>query len=217
VRQVPAPADTGPAVAAPPRPVVEPVKLAGSSWYWIGTMTPAGVITPTDPGLYNLEFLDGGQLAAQMDCRHGTATWRQTGQSRLQVGTIAGASGACPPGSEATRFARQLQSVRSANLVGGVLELETPDGTMALSRDPDWRLRSFECTPGTPIVVVFGTGQALVRWNGNLWSLKRQQTGAGNRYGAGNVLLFSDGPQASLVVDGRQVAGPCVAKRLAAG
>jgi heat shock protein HslJ len=213
-RTVP-PAAPEPSVPAAPRPAVEQVKLAGSSWYWLGTITPAGVITPTDPGGYNVEFLDGGQLAAQMDCNRGTASWKQSAR-RLQIGPVAGTRAACAPGSESARFARQLQTVRGAGVVGGVLELETPEGTMTLARDPDWRLRSFECGAVAPVVVVFGREQALVRWDGNLWALKQQPTGAGVRYGAGNVLLFTKGPEATLVVEGQQVAGPCVAKRLAA-
>ncbi|MFZ4760323.1 MAG: hypothetical protein ACOYLX_19330, partial [Burkholderiaceae bacterium] len=63
----------GPAPA--PAPVAVPApKLAGSSWYWLGTLTPAGLVAPADPGAFNLEFLDGGQLAAQLDCNTGGAS-----------------------------------------------------------------------------------------------------------------------------------------------
>ncbi|HYF60447.1 MAG TPA: MliC family protein [Burkholderiaceae bacterium] len=201
---------TGPVV---PPPAAGVPRLAGSSWYWIGTATPAGLVTPADPGQFNLEFLDGGQLAAQLDCNRGTATWRQDGGS-LRIGPVAGARRACAGGSEAERFSRQLALVRGARTANGLLELDLGEtGTMTLARDPDARLRSFDCPDGSAVWVAFVRDLALVRYRGASWQLKQQSTASGPRYAAGNAVLFSKGNDATLIDGGRQLAGPCTWRR----
>lgn len=191
-----------------------PPKLAGSSWYWLGTLTPAGMVAPADPGAFNIEFLDGGQLAAQLDCNTGGASWKQSGTT-LAIGPVRSTRKACPLVSEADRFGQQLALVRSAKLSNGLLDLSLGEaGAMVMARDPDWRLRSFDCPNGVaPLVVAFARDQAVVRWRGESWQMKAQTTASGVRYDAGNTILFSKGNEASLLNKGRQVAGPCVARR----
>jgi heat shock protein HslJ len=203
-----------PGPAALPVPETSAPRLAGSSWYWLGSVTPMTTFAPSDPGSYNVEFLDGGQAALQLDCNRGTASWKQSG-NRLEVGPVAGTRKMCAAGSDGERFGRQLQSARSARVVQGLLEVELAgdSGTMTLARDPDARLRSFECSGVAPIVVAFGRSDAVVRWQGSAWTLKQQVTASGTRYGADSVILFSKGNEATLLRDGKQVAGPCVARR----
>lgn len=203
------PAEPRPAV---PRALATSGGLAGSSWYWLGTLTPNGAITPADPGNYTLEFLEGGSLAIQLDCNRGTASWLQTG-SRLSIGKIASTRMACPAGSEGQRLARHLQAVNAAQRLDGVLELSGAQGSLILSRDPDWRLASYDCRSGQSIVVVFSQDRALVRWGGAQYPMTRLP-GNIERYSSPGASLFRYGPEATLVVDGRQVAGPCPAKRL---
>jgi len=208
------PSQPVPDSAPAPAPAPPPPKLAGSSWYWLGTLTAAGLVAPADPGAFNIEFLDGGQLAAQLDCNSGGASWTQSG-SALTIGPVRGTRKACPRASEADRFGRQLAMVRAAKLGSGLLELSLGDaGSMVMARDPDWRLRSFDCPNGVaPLLVAFGRDQAVLRWRGEAWQMKQQPTASGLRYGAGNAILFSKGNEASLLNEGRQVAGPCVARR----
>jgi heat shock protein HslJ len=203
---------TAPSTPAPaPAPAA---RLAGSSWYWIGTSTPAGVVAPADPAAFNLEFLEGGQLAVQLDCNTGGATWSQSGSAALSIGPLKSTRKACPAASGADRFARQLALVRSAQLSMGLLELSLGDaGTMVMARDPDWRLRSFDCPRGGPLLVAFGREHAAVRWSGRSWSMRAQSTGTGVRYATAHAILFSQGNDASLVEHGRQLAGPCSARR----
>lgn len=203
----PAPGPLPPAAAAAPR-------LAGSSWYWLGTATPAGLVTPADPGAFNLEFLDGEQLAIQLDCNSGGATWRQSGPA-MTIGPVRSTRKACPVPSEADRFGRQLPLVRGARLSQGLLELDLGEaGTMVLARDPDWRLRGFDCPNGAaPLRVAFGREHAVVRWREASWRMTRQAAASGVRYASDTAILFSRGNEASLVSEGRQVAGPCVARR----
>jgi membrane-bound inhibitor of C-type lysozyme len=122
---------------------------------------------------------------------------------------------ACPLASEADRFGRQLPLVRAAKLGNGLLELSLGEaGAMVMARDPDWRLRSFDCPNGVaPLLVAFGRDQAVLRWRGEAWQMKQQTSASGTRYNAGNAILFSKGNEASLVNEGKQVAGPCVARR----
>ena len=208
----PVPEPGRPPVATPPPAPAAP-KLAGSSWYWLGTMTPAGLATPSDPGRYNLEFLDGGQLAVQVACNKGSATWRQSGRN-LTIGPLALSRTLCPGGSDAERFSRQLALVRTATQSTEMLDVGLGDaGTMLLSRDPDWRLRNYDCPNGAPLLVAFGRDQVVARWRSDTWRLQQQVTASGVRYAAGNTILFSRGNDASLVHEGRQVAGPCTARR----
>jgi heat shock protein HslJ len=194
--------------AAPPPP-----KLAGSSWYWLGTVTPAGVVAPNDPGGFNLEFLDGGQVAAQLDCNRGGASWSQDGNG-LRFGPLKSTRAACATASEADRFGRQLALVRSVRNDMGLLELELGEaGTMVFSRDPDWRLRGFDCPSGPPVVAAFGRDQAVVRWNGRSWQMRSQPAASGARYGTGNAILFTKGNELSLLNEGKQLAGPCTSRR----
>jgi heat shock protein HslJ len=190
-----------------------PVRLAGSSWYWLGTVTAAGIVVPRDPGDFNLEFLDGGQMAAQVDCNRGGATWKQDGRA-LKIGPLSSTRAMCAAGSEAERFGRQLALVRGAQVSTGLLEFDLGEaGAMLFARDPDWRLRNFDCPNGSPVLVAFGREQAIVRWRGEAWDMKQQVGASGSRYGSGNAILFSKGNEATLVNAGRQVAGPCIAKR----
>lgn len=198
----------------PPTMMSTPPKLAGSSWYWLGTMTPAGLVGPLDPGAFNLEFLDGGQLAVQLDCNAGGATWQQSGRT-LTLGPVRSTRKACPAASEAERFGRQLPLVRSAVLSMGLLQLSLGDaGTMVMARDPDWKLRSYDCPNGAPsMLVALGRDQAVVRWRDESWQMKPQTTASGVRYASDTAILFSRGNEASLVSQGKQVAGPCIARR----
>jgi hypothetical protein len=198
----------------PPTTMPAPPKLAGSSWYWLGTLTPAGLVAPADPGAFNLEVLDGGQLAVQLDCNSGGASWQQSGRT-LSIGPVKSTRKACPVASEADRFGRQLALVRGAQQSMGLLELGLGDaGTMVMARDPDWKLRSFDCPNGAPpVLVAFGRDQAIVRWRDEAWRMKQQSTASGARYAAETAILFSKGNEASLVSQGKQVAGPCVARR----
>lgn len=215
-----APQGPGPQGAAvptpppPPAPSAPPPKLAGSSWYWLGTTTPAGLVAPTDPGAFNLEFLDGGQVAAQLDCNTGGANWTQAGGA-LSIGPLRTTRKACPNASEADRFGQQLALVRGARLSMGLLELSLGEaGQMVMARDPDWKLRVFDCPNGVaPLLVAFGRDQAVLRWRGTGWQMRQQPTGTGVRYASGNAILFSKGNEASLVSEGKQVAGPCVSRR----
>jgi len=215
----------GCAVDAPRGPVAEPApqarpgapssvpRLSGSSWYWIGTATPAGLFAPRDPGAFNLEFLDGGQLAVQLDCNTGSASWQQSGRS-LSLGALRATRKACPTLSESDRFSRQLALVRGAQTAGPFLELLLGDaGTLMLARDPDWRLRQFDCVGGGAFLAAFGRDEAVVRWSGRFWNLKRQPSASGARYGAGTMILFNRGDEASLLNEGKQVAGPCSSRR----
>ncbi len=210
----PGPGPLPPTTIPPATTMPAPPKLVGSSWYWLGTLTPAGLVTPADPGAFNVEFLDGGQLAVQLDCNTGGASWQQSGRA-LTIGAVKSTRKACPNPSEAERFGRQLPLVRGARQSMGLLELALGEaGTMLLARDPGWRLRGFDCPNGVaPLLVAFGRDQAVVRWRDDAWRMAQQATASGVRYASDGAILFSKGNEASLVSQGRQVAGPCVARR----
>jgi membrane-bound inhibitor of C-type lysozyme len=58
-----------------------------------------------------------------------------------------------------------------------------------------------------------GRGQAVVRLRADAWTLTQQSVGSGQRYAEANAILIIRGPDANLIVDGKQIAGPCSTRR----
>jgi membrane-bound inhibitor of C-type lysozyme len=61
--------------------------------------------------------------------------------------------------------------------------------------------------------VAVGGGQAVVRLRTDSWLLAQQAAGSGQRYTQGNAILIIRGPDANLIVGGKQIAGPCSTRR----
>jgi membrane-bound inhibitor of C-type lysozyme len=53
----------------------------------------------------------------------------------------------------------------------------------------------------------------VVRLRKDSWLLAQQTAGAGQRYTQGNAILIVRGPDANLIVGGKQIAGPCSTRR----
>ena len=98
--------------------------LAGTSWQLVkfqgGDDT---TLTPDDRAKYTIEFADGGQLTARIDCNHGRGTWKSTGPSQIEFGPLALTRAQCPAGSLHDQIVRQWGNIRSYVIRDGHLFL----------------------------------------------------------------------------------------------
>lgn len=118
---------SAPASAAP---------LAGTSWQLVGFQGSDGTtLTPDDRAKYTIEFGDGGQLTARVDCNRGRGTWKSSGSSQLQFGPLALTRAKCPPGSLHDHIVKQWSYIRS---------YVTKDGHLFLSLMADGGIYEFE-------------------------------------------------------------------------
>jgi len=88
--------------------------LEGTSWQLVkfqgGDET---ILTPDDRSKYTIEFGDGGQLTARVDCNRGRGTWKSSGPNHLEFGPLALTRAQCPPGSLHDHIVKQWPYVRS--------------------------------------------------------------------------------------------------------
>ena len=117
--QTPPPAAGGkPSNSTPSSP------LAGTSWQLVKFQSMDDTtLTPKDGTNYTIEFADGGQLIARVDCNRGRGTWKSPGPSQLEFGPLALTRAQCPPGSMHDQIARNWEFIRSYVIRDGHLFL----------------------------------------------------------------------------------------------
>jgi len=117
---------------APPHEAAPPASasLAGTKWELVQfqSMDDAiGTIKPTNPSVYTMELLPGGQLAMQLDCNRATGRWESQPASPEDghISFIAPAMtrAFCGEKSMDTRIARDLEFVTTYRLIGDTLNL----------------------------------------------------------------------------------------------
>src|SRR5262249_34976872 len=113
--QVPRPpASTGPAVQ-PTRPEVTPgtpERLTETTWRWIRSeYSDDSVTTVVNPNNYTVTFRPDGSLSIRADCNQILGTYVATSSSQLTLRLGPSTLVACPPGSQADTFTRELMSV----------------------------------------------------------------------------------------------------------
>lgn len=107
--------------------------VVGRTWQWESTRTGSETTIPPVPEQYTIQLGDGGKVVARLDCNHGGGTYQIT-DGQITFGPMATTRMACPPGSLADRFAKELREVRSFYVESNDLYLEIPGGgTMRFS------------------------------------------------------------------------------------
>jgi heat shock protein HslJ len=97
--------------------------LIGPTWQWIETVYgDSSIEVAADPSRYLLFFDETGRVSVQLDCNGGGAEYIADGSSLL-FGAIASTLMACPEGSQATTFAKDLAEVYSFVIEDGHLYL----------------------------------------------------------------------------------------------
>lgn len=107
--------------------------LTGSEWQ-LAAIDTSGSTTTLTPALqrrHTIAFLDGGELALQLDCNRGRSTWSagqpSSGAGTIAIGPVAGTRMACPAPSFGNDLARLAEAERFiTTLDGRQLVIETP-------------------------------------------------------------------------------------------
>ena len=81
------------------------------------------VLTPSGDAVYSIAFQADGTLHARIDCNRGTATWKSSGPSMLELGPLGLTRAMCPEGSLHDQIVRQWPYVRSYVLRDGHLHV----------------------------------------------------------------------------------------------
>jgi para-nitrobenzyl esterase len=100
--------------------------LQGVVWEWQEFAgSDDSIVRPDDPERYTVEFLPDGKLALQVDCNRGFGSYTVDGP---QIDLVMGGTTrmACPPGSLADRFLRDLEDASSHVFREGRLYLALP-------------------------------------------------------------------------------------------
>jgi len=169
-------------IVAQPVPVPAPVQIprqdagfdpAELTWQWLRTeYGDDSVVSAPDPTRYTLVLRRNGTYAVRADCNQVVGNFmRQGSQLTLQPGVSTLV--ACPPGSEAPRFVRDLESVATFVFSDDtlVMNLRADAGNMVFEQvtrrsltDNAWRVQSYNngqggiTTPvqGTTLTATFG-------------------------------------------------------------
>ncbi len=108
--------------------------LVGTAWNWVSSRTSAGNVSVPTPKNYTLAFLTDTRNAVQADCNKGNGSYTVEGNT-IKFGNMAMTMMACPPGSLADTFMRQLGSASTYKIVGDRLTFEIAGGgTMTFAR-----------------------------------------------------------------------------------
>jgi para-nitrobenzyl esterase len=114
----------------------EPTTIGGVVWKWQRTAYNNDTETvPSDPSRYTILLMPEGHLSVKIDCNAGGGRYTLDGSSlmlKLTHTTMA----ACPPGSLADRFMKDLAAARIAFMRDGdlYLDLMYDTGTMKFAR-----------------------------------------------------------------------------------
>ena len=115
-----------------------PEAITGKLWQWEETVTPVEKIVSPSPGNYTLQLQADGRASVRFDCNRGGGSFRISEPGRIAFGPLATTMMACPPGSQAHRFGKDLGQVGSFFVENGMLYLELPvdSGTMRFRAAP---------------------------------------------------------------------------------
>lgn len=109
--------------------------LVGTTWQWTETVYgDESMVTAADPARYTLTFEPDGSLVAQVDCNRGMGSYTLDGES-LRIGPLATTRMACPEGSQADLFLRDLERTATFVFDGPelVLNMKFDSGNMYFS------------------------------------------------------------------------------------
>lgn len=109
--------------------------LSGTEWQ-LAAIDTSGSTTTLTPALqqrHRIRFVNGGELAVQLDCNRGRSTWiadqTATGAGSMTIGPVASTKMLCPQPSFGDQLASGLTATERylTTLDGRQLVLETPE------------------------------------------------------------------------------------------
>ena len=120
-----------------PPPSPNTLNLQGTAWQLVRFLGGDDTrLTPDVRAKYTIEFGKGGQLTARIDCNRGRSTWKSSGSSQLELGTLALTRARCPAGSMHDQIVKQWSFIRSYVVKDGrlFLALMADGGTFEFER-----------------------------------------------------------------------------------
>ena len=144
--------------------------LTGTVWTWTGSLFNDGKRwTPSDPGVYHIEFTPQGTVAVRADCNRAAGTYTKEAE-RLAITLGPSTLAACPPGSLGSEYVRQLGMVTSHLFHEGklVLEFKFDSGTMTFAPSAPgglagttWKVVSYHNGNQAVVSLITGTDVTL--------------------------------------------------------
>jgi heat shock protein HslJ len=110
--------------------------IGGIVWKWQRTAYDNDTqVEPPDPSRYTILLMPEGHLSVHIDCNAGGGRYRLEGSS-LTLEVTHTTRAACPPGSLAGKFMKDLAAARIAFVLDGALYLDLvyDTGTMKFAR-----------------------------------------------------------------------------------
>ena len=113
--------------------VTGPSDLQGGEWRLASMETETGGrFVPEDPSRFTVEFQADGTIRVRADCNGCGGSYTMSGE-RLTVGPMVCTLIACPT-TRGQEFAGLLEGTSDVDADGNELEIESPDGTLELTR-----------------------------------------------------------------------------------
>jgi heat shock protein HslJ len=136
VTAAPAAAATALHAATGTPPAALPAAVLDATWQWVSLTSAVEQVEVDEPGRYTVRFGSDGRVALQADCNRGGGNYSVSADGRIELGVVALTKMACPAGSLADRFVRELGEPRKHSLEDGDLLLALPadSGTLRFRR-----------------------------------------------------------------------------------
>ena len=105
--------------------------LPGVVWQWQQLVgDDGGIVVPSDPGRYSVQFNPDGTLSALVNCNSGRGDWSVSGDA-LTIGPIATTRMACPDPALDAQFTAILEQTTTFGFTDGLLQLALKSGGLA--------------------------------------------------------------------------------------
>jgi heat shock protein HslJ len=143
-----------------------PDQLVGPTWRWVRSEYSDTAVDVNEPDGYTITFLPDGALGIRADCNRIGGTYLAPGDAELTLRLGPSTLVACPPGSQADVFTRDLNNVRSYVFSAGnlVFNLSADAGNMIFEAQPvasltdtAWSVQSYNNGRGGVVSIVPNT------------------------------------------------------------
>jgi heat shock protein HslJ len=128
--------------------------IIGAPWQWVATLYNNDTkAMPENPENYVLELMPDGKLSVKADCNMAAGTYRLEGD-QISIQVTASTMMACPPGSLADQFIKDLNAAQSYLMDGEdlIVVLKMDAGSMRLQAPQPSPSASPSAEPSAPAV-----------------------------------------------------------------
>lgn len=193
----------------PPLPMSEEAPSTPSgSWHWLGAVGPTPV-SALDPARYAVEFQDNGSALIQADCNRGRSDYAADLAGAALFGPIGLTKMGCAADSQDRQFLAELRAARAAISGKHWLRMPLADGeSYALfARDPQARLRHYQCTAAQRFALAMAPAGALLWIDGEFHALSLSKGEPVGNYRGGRFEVRVGEAAITLLIDGKALTG----------